>query len=385
LPAMNEDTQQQSTIIEARRFADAVIRPRATEFDREERLPGEIIDVLAKKQYLLAGLPVENGGLGLDPVNYGLFTEEIGKACCSTRGLITVQSSLIGETLLRWGSAAQQDKWLVPIADGEKIGAFALSEPDVGTDARGVQTTYKKTGQEYVVNGWKKWISFAEIADFFIVIAACGSEVTAFIIERGCAGVKTIPQKGLLGNRAAHLAEIELQDVRVPEENIIGRPGSGFTFIVNNALDHGRYSIAWAGVAIAQEALDSMVAYAKGRKQFGRKIAEFQLIQRMIANAVTKTHAARALCTKAGAMRYRNHPDAVAETTIAKYFTSKVALEVASDAVQTHGGYGCSDIYPAERLFREAKVLQITEGTSQIQQLIIAKFGLRKYGKRSNP
>jgi alkylation response protein AidB-like acyl-CoA dehydrogenase len=380
----NQDTQQQRIIIEARRFADAVIRPGARQFDRQERLPREIINEMAKRRYLLAGLSVENGGLGLDPVSYGLFTEEIGKACCATRSLITVQSSLVGETLSRWGSKAQKDKWLMSIASAENIGAFALSEPDVGSDARDVQTNYRKNGSDYIVTGRKKWISFAAIADFFIVIAACGPEMSAFIVERDRAGVKTIPQKGLLGNRAAHLAEIELDEVRIPEENIIGSPGSGYAFIVNHALDHGRYSIAWAGVAIAQEALDAMVAYARNRNQFGQKIARFQLIQRKIADAVTKTKAARALCLSAGQMRSNKHPDAVAETTIAKYFASKAAMAVASDSVQVHGGNGCSDRYPVERLFREAKVLEIIEGTSQIQQLMIAKFGLRKFGQQEN-
>jgi alkylation response protein AidB-like acyl-CoA dehydrogenase len=312
---MSDDHRQQTIISEARRFADVVIRPRAAEFDREERLPREIIAELAKKKFLLASLPETDGGLGLDPVFYGFFTEEIGKACCSTRGLITVQSSLIGETLLRWGTKEQKAQWLQPIAKGEKIGAFALTEPEVGTDARGVKTAYEKSGKEYVINGRKKWISFGEIADFFILIASCRGEITAFILERDRSGIKTTPQKGLLANRAAHLAEIELRNVRLPEENVIGRPGGGFTFITGTAMGDG--------------------------------------------NAVT-------------------------ETTIAKYFTSKVALEVAIDAVQVHGGNGCSSSYPVERLFREAKVLEIIEGTTQIQLQIIAKYGLRKYGSRQH-
>jgi alkylation response protein AidB-like acyl-CoA dehydrogenase len=168
--------------------------------------------------------------------------------------------------------------------------------------------------------------------------------------------------------------------VRIPKENVLGRPGSGFAFIANHALDHGRYSIAWAGVAIAQEALDEMLAYAAGRKQFGRRIAEFQLIQRMLANALTHTLAARTLCLKAGEKRAAGEIDAVANTLMAKYFSSKTALKVATDAVQIHGGSGCSNDYSAERLFREAKVLEIIEGTSQICQQLIAKHGLRAVG-----
>jgi alkylation response protein AidB-like acyl-CoA dehydrogenase len=376
---MHDDVRQQGIVNDAKQFADEVVRPRAGEFDREERLPREMIHMLAERRFLLASLPKAYEGLGLDPLYYGFFTEEIGKACCATRGLITVQSSLIGETLLRWGTEEQKAQWLPAMALGEKIGAFALTEPDVGSNAQGVQTAYTKKDKAYVISGRKKWISFGEIADFFIVIASCGPEITAFLIEGDRSGIKIIPQKGLLANRATHVAEIEFRDVKLPQENVLGKTGSGFTFIANTALDHGRYSIAWAGVAIAQEALNAMVRYARARKQFGERIAAFQLIQGLIGDAVTSTHAARALCIKAGEMRTRGDSEAITETTIAKYFASKVALEVATHAVQVHGGNGCSNLYPVERLFREAKVLEIIEGTSQIQQQIIAKYGLRKH------
>ena len=188
--------------------------------------------------------------------------------------------------------------------------------------------------------------------------------------------------KGLLARRASHIAEIELNDVYVPKENVIGRPGSGFPYVVGTALDHGRYCIAWSGVAVAQEALDAMVTYARNRKQFDKKICEFQLIQGIIADSVTMIHAARALCIRAGELRQQGDSNAITETTIAKYFTSKVAMEVATDAVQVHGGDGCSNSFPVERLFREAKVLEIIEGTSQIQQQLIAKYGLRQYRRK---
>jgi alkylation response protein AidB-like acyl-CoA dehydrogenase len=377
---MTEDSQQKMIIEAAREFAARVLRPEAGKFDLKGRLPKDVINEMVEKKFLVANLPKLYGGLGLDPVFYGLLTEEIGKGCCSTRALITVQGSLIGETLLRWGTEEQKSRWLLPISNGEKLGAFALSEPEAGTDARGIQTSYETDGSDYVLNGYKKWISFGEVADFFIVIASRESEITAFIVERSQPGVYIYPMKGLLANRAAHLAEIELKNVRIPDQNVIGKRGSGFTFIVSTALDHGRYSIAWAGVAIAQEALDCMTSFALKRKQFGNKIGEYQLVQRMICNAVTKTHAARALCIKAGELRKQSDSESVSETTIAKYFTSKIAMEIASDAVQVHGGYGCSNVYPVERLFREAKLLEIIEGTSQIQQQIIGLYGLKKYG-----
>lgn len=364
---------------EARLFAERELRPRATEIDRKEELPRDIIVQMAKRGYLSATFPEEYGGLELDPVSYGFFTEEIGKACCNTRALITVQTSLIGGSLLRWGTKEQKEKWLPAIASAEKLGAFALTEPLVGSNAKAVQLSYRKSGAKYILNGRKKWISFSGIADFFIVIASCEGSVSAFLVDRESEGITVSPMSGLLANRASHIAEIQFDQVEIPCENLLGIEGGGFTYVVTTALDHGRYSIAWAGIGIAAEALEAMVHYSRNRTQFDKKICEHQLIQAMIADAVTELHAARALAVRAGELRGAKSADALMETTIAKYFASKVAMKVATDAVQTHGGNGCYNEYPVERLFREAKVLEIIEGTSQLQQEMIAGYGLRKY------
>ena len=377
-----DNTSQQKIVDEAREFADREIRPFAAEFEANEAVPRELINKMAQRGFLAASFPREWGGLGLDPVYYGLFTEEIGKACTSTRSLLTVHTSLVGETLLRWGTEAQKKKWLPAMARGEKLAAFALTEPEVGTDAKSVQTTYRREGNKYIINGTKKWITYGDIADFYLTVTTGEKGITVFIIERGMSGmkgVKTVPIKGLLASRAAYIAEISFDNVEVPAENIVGKEGSGFTYIVSTALDHGRYSIAWAGIAIAQEALEAMVTYSRKRSQFGKKIYNHQLIQGMLGDAVTKIHAGRALCLRAGELRKTNHNLAVTETTIAKYFTSKIAMEVTTDAVQVHGGNGCYNKYPVERLFREAKILEIIEGTSQVQQEIISSYGLRAY------
>lgn len=376
---MNDSFTSQNIINIAREFANKEIRPFVSEFDKKKRLPRALIDKLAKNGYLAACFPKKYGGLELDPIQYGLLTEEIGKACTSTRALLTVHTSLVGETLLRWGSESQKNKWIPAMVTGEKIAAFALSEPDTGSNAKGIETSYIKRGDYYIVNGCKKWITFGDIADIFIVIAAHNNEITAFIIEREFKGVKTHPINGMLAGRASHIAQIDLKDVEVPIENVLSKENNGFNYVCNTALDCGRYSIAWAGVAIAQAAIEEMVSYSRKRNQFGKKICDFQLIQGMIGDAVTKVHAARALCLKAGELRKKKHPQAVIETTIAKYFTSKVAMNVTNDAVQIHGANGCCNQYPVERLFREAKTLEIIEGTSQIQQGIIAKFGLNEY------
>jgi alkylation response protein AidB-like acyl-CoA dehydrogenase len=245
-----------------------------------------------------------------------------------------------------------------------------------------VHTAYEPKGSGFVLNGEKKWISYAGIADFFVVLASCDGQKTAFIVEREFDGVRILPMRGLLARRASHVAQIELNNVYVPGQNTIGQPGSGFSYVVGTALDYGRYSVAWSGVAVAQEALDAIVAYARKRRQFDKRLCEFQLVQGIIGDAVTKTHAARALCIRAGELRRKGDSSAIVETAIAKYFASRVAMEVATDAVQVHGGNGCSSAYPVERLFREAKVLEIIEGTSQIQQQLIAKYGLRQYCRR---
>jgi hypothetical protein len=377
------DERQKKIVTEARAFTEEHIRPFAGEFEEKKGVPRGLINKLAERKYLAAPFPEEYGGLGMDQYYYGLLVREIGKGCPSTRALLTVHTSLVGETILKWGSRELKEKWLPLMARGEKIAAFGLTEPYAGTDAQSIQTAYNAEGDTCILNGRKKWITFSGIADLFIIIA-CNEDkkTTAFLVERQQVGVEVIPMQGLLASRAAYISEIKLKDVRVPRENILGKEGSGFSFIVNTALDNGRYNIAWAGVAIAEAALEEMVTYARSRSQFGQKIYKFQLVHEMITDAVTKVQAAEALCKKAGEMRTNKHLDAVMQATIAKYYSSRIAMEVTTDAVQIHGGNGCYNQYPVERLFREAKILEIIEGTSQIQQEIISRYGLSHYKRK---
>lgn len=368
-------------IDEVKEFAATYIRPFAGKFDAEEHLPVSMIKQLADRGYLGATIPVEYHGMGMDPVTYGLLTEQIGKACASTRSLLTVHTSIVAEAIMKFGTAKQKSFWLPAMASGKKIGAFALTEPDVGSDAKSVLTTYELKDNCYVLNGKKKWISFAAIADFFIVIASREGQVTAFLVDVNTPGIIRKPMKGLLGNRAAHIAALDLQDVIVPIENRLGNEGDGFTYIVNTALDHGRYSIAWAGLALAQEALEAMNSYALKRRQFGKKLFMHQSIQTMIAEATIGVNAARALCMQVAVKRKEKHIESVVETIIAKCYTSQLAMQITINAVQLHGGNGCSPEYPVERLFREAKILEIIEGTIQIHQEAITHYSLQQYGK----
>jgi hypothetical protein len=373
---------QQEIIHEAEQFAASEIRPYAQQIQKQQAIPESLIRAMAQKGYLAASVPTEYGGLGLGPRSYGQLTEVFGKALPAVRSLLTVHTSLVSETLVRFGTEEQKSSWLPKLVSGEWIGAFGLTEPEVGSDAKNVKTEWREEDDAYVLNGTKKWITFGHLADVFIIIASKDGRSTAFWVERKFDGVLTKPIEGVMVGGETGLAEIELHEVRVPKSHIIGRLNEGFEYIVTGALDQGRYSIAWAGLAIAQEALDSMVTYSRKRKQFDQKLHHFQLIRGMIGDAVTKVHAARALCLRAAELREARDPQAVMETTIAKYFTSKIAVEVANDALQVHGANGISNEYPVSRLYKEAKILEIIEGSSQMQQEMISHYGLKAYYKR---
>lgn len=380
---MNTDSVQIAVVEDAKAFVDAEIRPYVNDFEKNGGIPLELIQKMAANGYLAAPFPQEYDGLGLDPVYYGMLTEVFGKACTASRSLITVHTSLVGETLLRLGTEDQITTWIPQLAKGEKLAAFALSEPEIGSDAKNIKTSWHEEDDCYVLNGVKKWITFGHIADVLIVFASNNHRSTAFLVEKTFPGVETKLIKDLMAARATYLAEIHLDNVRVPKKNILGKLNHGWDYVASTALDFGRYSIAWAGIGIAQEALDAMVTYSRTRSQFGQTLRHFQLIRGMIGDAVTKIHAARALCLRAGELRRRKSPDATIETTISKYFASKVAVEVSTDALQIHGANGFTSKYPVERLYREAKVLEIIEGSNQIQQEIISEFGLKKYFKRT--
>jgi alkylation response protein AidB-like acyl-CoA dehydrogenase len=374
------DSRQSRIVEEAAEFARTVLAPRARENDEKGVFPPDVLSQMRERGYLGATLPQEHGGLGLDPVAYGLLVSAIEKGDCSASRLLTVHLALVAEAILKCGSENQIRKWIPRIARGETICAFGLTEPEYGSDAAGIQTAYTVHGNDFRINGRKRWITFSGIADLLLVMARNGDAVSAFLVERD-KGVTIEPQKGLMAGRACHICEIVLNDVVVGKEHLIGQAGQGFTYVANTALDHGRYSIAWGGVGLAEAALDAMVAYARKRKQFGQNIGSFQLIREMIAEAVVGVYAAKSLCWRAGEMRRAAAPEAIIETTIAKHFSARLAFRIACDAVQVHGGNGCTNEYPVERYMREAKVLEIIEGTSQIQQMVISMHGLRRFGR----
>lgn len=355
-----------------RAFVDKEIFLYADQFDREESLPRELIDKMAREKYLGAVISPQDGGAGMDMVTFGLLNEEVGRGCSSARSLLTVHS-MVATAIMRWGRAHQKEYWLPRLAKGESIGAFALTEPSIGSDAKNIETTAAPQGGKYVLNGKKKWITFGQIADVFLLFACCEGKPVAFLIERDRPGLEIIPMHGLLGTRASMIAELHLNACEVPKEDLIGGVGFGIAAVAMSALDVGRYSVATGSVGIGQACLEACLKYTSDRQQFGVYLKEHQLVREMIANMVVNVKAARLLCYQAGYLKDMGDPTATAETLVAKYFASVMAMRAASDAVQIHGANGCGSEYPVQRYLRDAKVMEIIEGSSQMQQLMISK------------
>jgi glutaryl-CoA dehydrogenase (non-decarboxylating) len=355
-----------------RTFAAEVVAPQAAANDEAERLPPELIRQIADARYLGAVAPAAYGGLDLDPISFGLLCEAFGSACASARSLLTVHSMVL-HTLLRWGSAPVKEAWARRLVAGEAVAAFALTEPDAGSDARSLKSTAVAEGEAYVLNGHKKWITFGQVADIFLLFVKVDDEVTAFLVERDCPGLRIEPIRGLSGCRASMLAELRLENCRVPAAHLVGRPGFGWSAVAAMALDHGRYSVAWGCVGLAQACLEASLTYAGERRQFGAQLVEHQLVQQMLTDMATGAEAARLLCYRAGYLRQESDPGAVMATSMAKYFAASTAGRTAADAVQIHGANGFTPAYNVERHWRDAKVMEIIEGSTQIQQMMIAR------------
>ena len=362
---------------EVRDFAAREIAPFADLWDREERIPGELPGRLAVLGLLGANLAPEWGGRGLDPISYGLLTEEIGRACSSVRSLLTVHD-MVGHAIQRWGSREQKERWLGLLVRGETLGAFALSEPNAGSDAGGVETTAIPDGDDFVIDGRKRWTTFGQIAGLYLVVVKSDGKPTALLVERDRPGLTVVPIHGMLGTRASMLAELRFEGCRVPRENLLGRVGFGVSHVVAAALEHGRYSVAWGAVGVGQACLEAAQSYAAERRQFGAPLADHQLIRAMIADMITQVRAGRLLCCRAGYLRSTGDPGALAEIMVAKYFCGRMAAQAATDAVQIHGAYGCSSESSVSRYLRDSKILEIIEGSNQIQQINIPRFSFEE-------
>ena len=378
---MNFDLTEEQKMVKdmAKKFAETEIIPFARENDIKEHFPMEILKKMAPLGFLGGPIPENYGGAGLDFISDAIIFEEIGRADSSLRTTLSVQVSLVGLTLLLWGSEEQKQKYLPKLCKGEFIGCFALTEPGAGSDAASLSTSAVLKSTDWILNGTKTWISNGGIADISIVFAVTDKAkghhgITAFIVEKGSHGFSTKDIKGKLGLKASNTSELIFEDCRIPKNALLGRIGEGFK-IAMSALDNGRYGVASGCVGIIQGCIDACTKYTKERHQFEKPIASFQLIQDKIARMVVDCDAARLLVYRAGYLKNKGVTNTI-ETSIAKYFASEAANRAASDAVQIFGGYGYSNAYPVERYFRDAKVATIYEGTSEIQKLIIASHVL---------
>ncbi|RPI76084.1 MAG: acyl-CoA dehydrogenase [Desulfobacteraceae bacterium] len=359
-------------------FADREILTIADQNDVDEITSQTLLNALAEKGYWGALIPRKYGGLGMDPMSYGLLCEEIGRGSISVLSLLTVQA-MVSTAILKWGDDAQKEKYLRPLAEGQMLGAFALSEPEIGSDAKSITSAAEPQNDGHVLNGRKKWVSGGQIASLFLVLAQCAGQPTTFLIEKPLPGFRIEPIKGMLGFKSAMLAELHFDHCLIPAGNLLGKAGFGFSHVAGTALDQGRFCIAWGSVGLSQACLQACAEYVSQRKQFGRPLIDHQLVQEMLADMHTHTQAARLLCYEAAYLKAKSDPRLIAATSMAKYFAAKTAMKSAADAVQIHGANGCSSDYPVQRYFRDAKILEIIEGSNQIQQTVIARYAAQSF------
>jgi butyryl-CoA dehydrogenase len=359
----------------AREFCEREIVPHSRDWDRAETLDRGLVAKLAAAGYLGATIAEEYGGMGLDTVSYSLLMEELGRADSSVRGIVSVNLGLVGKTIAKWGTEEQKREWLPQLASGDALGCYALTEPGSGSDPASLVTRAQSDGDDWVLSGSKIFITLGSWAGLALVFARSGEEgargLTCFLVPTGAAGYSATPIKGKLGLRAQDTAEVFLDRVRVPDSNRLGGEGEGFK-VAMSALDNGRISLAAGCVGIAQGCLDACVTYAAERRQFGKAISSFQLVQELLADMSVELEAARLLTWRAALLADSGQRHTL-ESSVAKYYASEVSVRAANAAVQVHGGYGYVDEYPVGKYLRDARVTTLYEGTSQIQKLIIGR------------
>ena len=371
--ALNDD--QRMILQHVRDFCRAEIASRAAEYDREAKYPHEQLRGLADMGLLGATIPEQWGGAGLDSVTYALCLEEIAAADSSVAVIVSVQNGLPEQMILKYGTDQQREKYLKPLASGQHIGAFCLTEPHAGSDAASLRLKAQRDGDDWVLNGSKAWITSGNQADTFLVMARTGGEgargISCFIVEKGTPGLTAGKPEHKMGQHAAHTTTVTFENVRVPHQNMVGEEGQGL-IIALSSLDSGRIGIGMLGIGIARSAMQHAAQYASEREQFGRKIREFEGVSFKIARMAARIESARLIGLKAAWLKDQGQPFSK-EASITKLLGSEAAVEITRDAVQIFGGNGYSAEYPVEKLYRDAKITEIYEGTSEIQQLVISR------------
>jgi alkylation response protein AidB-like acyl-CoA dehydrogenase len=378
-----ESTERQKQVqVRAREFAQKEVAPLARETDEKRVFPIHLIKRMAELGFLGGIVPASYGGQGLDYLSFALVYEEIGRACSSVRGFLAVHAGLVSACIYDWGTEEQKQKYLPRLTRGEYIGCYALTEPNAGSDAAGIESTATPDGDVYILNGTKIWITNGNIAHLALIFASIDRTlrhkgICAFLVETDTPGFHREKMEGVeLGHRASDHAKITLKNCRVPKSAVLGALGEGFR-VAMSALDHGRIGVAAGAVGVAQACVDACIDFARNRKQFGKPLGDFQMIQEAIADMITDTEAARLLVYRAAEEKARGIRN-TRNISTAKLFATEAAARAASTAVLLHGSYGYSNLYPVERYYRDIKGYQIYEGTSHIQKIIIARSALEE-------
>ncbi len=367
-----------------RDFAENEVKPLAQEIDETETFPEETVKKMGKYGFMGITVPKQYGGQGCDTLTYAMCVEELAKVCGTTAVIVSAHTSLCIDPIMTYGTEEQKQKYVVPLAKGEKLGAFGLTEPGAGTDAQGQQTKAVLDGDEWVLNGSKCFITNGKYADVYVIIAVTGTiekrgkmvkEISAFIVEKGTPGFSFGTKEKKMGIRGSATYELIFTDCRIPKENLLGQKGKGFN-IAMHTLDGGRIGIGAQALGIAEGALESTVKYVKERKQFGRAIAAFQNTQFQLADMATRAKAAQLLVYRAAAAKDTQDQYSV-EAAMAKLYASEAAMDITTKAVQLHGGYGYIREYEIERMMRDAKITEIYEGTSEVQRMVISSALLK--------
>ncbi len=365
----------------ARDFARSEVLPKAAEIDREHRHPKELVAKMAELGLLGIAVPEEYGGAGMDNVGYVLAMEEISRACALTGVIMSVNNSLVCDPILRFGNEEQKKKYLVPLAAGKKLGCFALSEPEAGSDAAAQRTVARRDGDSYIIQGTKNWITNGPVADIMVLMCMTAQEkghrgISAFVVPMDTPGVRCGPPDDKLGIRGSKSCQVFLDDARLPAANMLGSEGDGFK-VAMSTLDGGRIGIAAQAIGIARACVEDSLDYAMQRKTFGKPIVQHQAIQWKLADMATETDAARLLALRAAYLKDQKQPFGKA-AAMAKLFASDIANKAAREAVQIFGGNGYVTEYPVERHMRDAKITEIYEGTSEIQRLVISNYLIKE-------
>lgn len=381
---MNLELSEEQQLLQksVREFAEAEVKPLAKENDETGKYPRGLFQKAAELGLTGVAIPEAEGGAGMDHISYAIVIEEISRVCASTGVILSVQNSLYCDPIHRFGTEDQKKKFLLPFARGEKIGCYALTEPQAGSNAAALTTKAVRKGDKYVINGTKAWITNGGAADAAIVYVNTQPEkgekgITALVVEKGTPGFAVGKEEKKLGIHATACTELSFSDCEVPAGNRIGEEGEGYK-VALSTLDGGRIGIAAQATGIAQGAFEAALSYAQQRQAFGHPIADFQAIQFMLADMATEIDAARLLLRRA-AWKQDSGARFSMEAAIAKLFASEMSTRVAHKAIQIHGGYGYSSEYPVERAYRDARITEIYEGTSEIQRLVIAAWVLKNY------